>query len=351
MNKTKREIIVSNWNKFGKKNKFCRILAVAAIYAVFGYYALLQYLIGNTKRLCGIATVWLLFVVSCSFSLPAFVEVTEVGVTQQQETVKTNTELIDEILAGSEVAIIDDNDVLDGYEDADLTNENVDLYTVDEILQEEKELTEESRENTPEKEENQNTEEAIVLDKNDWKLLLINKQHPVPEDYSVELGIIKNNMKCDKRIMGDLLTMLQAAKEDGIDLVICSPYRDYNRQEVLFERKIKAYMAKGLSYMEAYMVSSQAVTVPGASEHQIGLALDIVCNNYLSLDEGFGETQAGKWLYENACQFGFIQRYPKGKEHITGIMYEPWHYRYVGEDAAGIINHKNITLEELVEGL
>ena len=88
--------------------------------------------------------------------------------------------------------------------------------------------------------------------------------------------------------------------------------------------------------MEAYQLSSQAVTVPGASEHQIGLALDIVCNSYMSLDEGFGDTKAGKWLAANSCRFGFILRYPKGKEDITGIEYEPWHFRYVGKTAAPV---------------
>ena len=145
------------------------------------------------------------------------------------------------------------------------------------------------------------------------------------------------------------MTMLQAAKADGVNLVICSPYRDLNRQEILFNRKIKAYMNKGMSYMEAYKLSSQAVTVPGASEHQIGLALDIVSDSYVSLDEGFGDTEAGKWLAEHSCEYGFILRYPLGKEYITSIEYEPWHFRYVGKDAAMLMTEQKITLEEFVE--
>ena len=89
--------------------------------------------------------------------------------------------------------------------------------------------------------------------------------------------------------------------------------------------------------------------VPGASEHQIGLALDIVCNSYMSLDEGFGDTKAGKWLAANSCRYGFILRYPKGKEDITGIEYEPWHFRYVGKAAAPVIMEQGITLEEFWE--
>ena len=143
--------------------------------------------------------------------------------------------------------------------------------------------------------------------------------------------------------------MLEAAEEDGVNLTICSPYRDLEYQQMLFNRKIERYMKRGMSYMEAYQLSSQAVTVPGASEHQIGLALDIVCNDYMSLDEGFGDTKAGKWLATNSCRFGFILRYPEGKENITGIEYEPWHFRYVGKAAATVIMEQGISLEEFWE--
>ena len=183
----------------------------------------------------------------------------------------------------------------------------------------------------------------------DWKLILINKQHSIPEDYTFELETIIGDKKCDGRIIDDLLDMLQAAKEDNVNLTICSPYRDENRQEYLFNRKINRYMNRGMSYLEAYQLSSQVVMVPGASEHQIGLALDIVCDTYIELDEGFGETDAGKWLAENSCKYGFILRYPKGKEYITLVEYEPWHFRYVGVDAAMIITEQGITLEEFWE--
>ena len=105
-------------------------------------------------------------------------------------------------------------------------------------------------------------------------------------------------------------------------------------------------MGQGMSYMEAYKLASQAVTVPGASEHQIGLALDIFCDTYTSLDEGFADTEAGKWLAEHSCEYGFTLRYPSGKEYITGIEFEPWHFRYVGKDAATIMKDENICLEE-----
>ena len=145
--------------------------------------------------------------------------------------------------------------------------------------------------------------------------------------------------------------MLKAARADGINLIICSPYRDISRQTVLFNRKIQLHMGRGETYMDAYKKASQIVTVPGASEHQVGLALDIICDTYTILDEGFGETQAGKWLQQHSKEYGFILRYPEGKEDITGIDYEPWHFRYVGKDAATIIMDNGLTLEEFVESI
>ena len=118
---------------------------------------------------------------------------------------------------------------------------------------------------------------------------------------------------------------------------------------MLFDRKIRRYMNRGMSYLEAYQLSSRAVTVPGTSEHELGLALDIICNSYTSLDEGFGDTKAGKWLAANSCRFGFILRYPEGRENITGIEYEPWHFRYVGKAAATVIMEQGISLEEFWE--
>lgn len=184
-----------------------------------------------------------------------------------------------------------------------------------------------------------------------WQLILVNKQHPIPENYTFPLGTIKNGMQCDARILDDLSAMMDAAEEDGVKLVPCSPYRDMEYQEMLFNRKINKYMNRGMSYMEAFKLSSRVVTVPGASEHQIGLALDIISDKYTTLDEGFGDTEAGKWLAENSCRYGFILRYPKGKEEITCIEYEPWHFRYVGVDAATVITQEGITLEEFWEEL
>lgn len=226
------------------------------------------------------------------------------------------------------------------------SRENTDKYTLDEILAQNSRYSELSETET----ETVSTEN-YVFDKDDWRLILVNKQHPIPDDYTVELETIKGSMQCDARIIADLIAMFQAADEDGVNLAVCSPYRDLNRQEWLFERKIKSYMKKGMSYMEAYSLASRIVMVPGASEHQLGLAIDINCDTYTSLDEGFADTDAGKWLAEHCPEYGFILRYPHGKEYITGVEYEPWHFRYVGKEAAAVITEQGICLEEFIEGL
>lgn len=244
---------------------------------------------------------------------------------------------------GDDYILLEDSDILSGYENGEREYvSDSELMSAEEILS--GNSLDELREN----------EEEAKLSKDDWSLLLINKQHSIPEDYTFELGSITTNkrtIKCDKRIIPDLLKMLQAAKDDGINLQVSSPYRDEERQVYLFNRHIKEYMRQGMSYMDAYALTSQAVTVPGASEHQIGLALDIVCDSYTYLNEGFGETQAGKWLAKHSCEYGFILRYPKGKEYITGIEYEPWHFRYVGKEAAMMIAGEDLTLEEFVDML
>ena len=155
-------------------------------------------------------------------------------------------------------------------------------------------------------------------------------------------------MQCDERIVEPLLTMMKKAQEDGVTLVICSPYRDSEKQEKLFNRKINAYMKNGYSYMDAYKMASQAVTVPGASEHQLGLAMDIYSADHKSLNEAFGDTMSGKWLAHHSWEYGYILRYPKDKEYITSIEYEPWHFRYVGEDIAAYIMENGLCLEEFI---
>lgn len=279
-----------------------------AAFFVMSFFHVCDYCKNNGKRFAVMTGTFFLFAVYSSFSFPAFI-----------------TEDV-----GNDCALVD-------------------KYDVSDILRVSEEIVSENVRETGAGSDVPETAEQQKFRSDDWRLVLINKQNSIPEDYTFQLGTIKGSMQCDKKILEDLFAMLEAAEKDGVNLTICSPYRDLEYQQMLFNRKIKRYMNRGMSYMEAYQLSSQAVTVPGASEHQIGLALDIVCNDYMSLDEGFGDTKAGKWLAANSCRFGFILRYPEGKENITGIEYEPWHFRYVGKAAAPVIMEQGITLEEFWE--
>lgn len=219
----------------------------------------------------------------------------------------------------------------------------------EEDLQEQEEETEQ-----PEEEEYDEVpgddEDGIDIDRNDWRLMLVNKQNPVPEDFEVNLCGINDSLMADERIIDDIYRMMDAAEEDGVDLMICSAYRSYKRQKTLFDNKINSLMRDGMTYLEAYRIGSMNVTVPGTSEHHLGLALDILTGSYTKMDDGFGDTDAGKWLAKNAPDFGFILRYPAGKEDITGIVYEPWHFRYVGTEYAKDITDRGLCLEEYLKG-
>lgn len=375
MKRTVEERVKFKLLKFGRKNRFCSILVVPILAISMLFLRIPGYLKSNGKRFGMMAMSFFLFTIYSSFSFPMFVTGNqEKGFDYEylEEVGASNVELAKEDEVNlDEVQILEDSDVLEDEEISKTFShgmEIVDIYGADEILkytegntkQNETDHTESDAILTHDTLQSENTNEIvtdepkteIVFDKNDWRLLLINKQNSVPDDYEPILGSIKTMkgmMKCDERIIDELLQMLADAKKDGVTLQICSPYRDFAYQTRLFNRKINRYMGMGMSYMEAYQLTSQAVTVPGASEHQIGLALDIVASNYVTLDDGFGETKAGKWLAANSSKYGFILRYPKGKEDITGIGYEPWHFRYVGVDAATIIMGEGITLEEFWE--
>lgn len=352
MKRSFRERTTGYFIQMGRRSKLLRIPAVIGLATSLLLCRLFDYCRKGTKRFACTLFILLCFMVGNSFAFPVFQEdagfVSE-AVSQDSLSVSIDSDITlvsHDNTSMDEVPILDDEDVLEGYDDAELHSmEEADKYSLTEILAENADVLESKEEVKAPEVETIN----MSFSEDDWRLVLINKQHPIPENYTFTLGnikTVKGNMKCDERIIEDLLCMMQAAKEEGVNIAICSPYRDLNRQEVLFNRKIEAYMNKGMSYMDAYTMSSQAVTVPGASEHQIGLAIDIVSDDYTTLDEGFAETDAGKWLAEHSCEYGFILRYPKGKEYITSIEFEPWHFRYVGKEAATVMTQEGITLEE-----
>ncbi len=194
-----------------------------------------------------------------------------------------------------------------------------------------------------------NIKENINSRLNDWKLILVNKENYLPDNYEVNLKTINGNMKVDERIYNDLKNMLNDAKKEDLDLLICSSYRSTSKQKKLFNDKIKEYKNKGYSDEEAYKEASYWVLIPGTSEHETGLSVDIVSIDNQVLDENQEKTKEQKWLMENSYKYGFILRYPTNKKDITGVNYEPWHYRYVGKENALQIKKLNVCLEEYIE--
>ena len=179
---------------------------------------------------------------------------------------------------------------------------------------------------------------------------LVSKLKPIPEERIFILEYVVPGKRCDTRAVQPMKDMLEAAQNEEIKLVISSAYRDNKRQDELFDQKIKKYMNYGYSYLEAYKKAANELSIPGTSEHEIGLGFDIMSEDHQKLDEAFGDTNAGIWLANNSYKYGFILRYPKGKEDITGIQYEPWHFRYVGVDVATSIYNQRSTLEEYWKG-
>lgn len=184
------------------------------------------------------------------------------------------------------------------------------------------------------------------IDVDSWELRLVNRYNLLSEDEEFDLTEIENGYYVDSRIMEPLQDMLEACRADGIDIYVRSAYREWETQELYFNNKMQIGIDSNMSYYDAYMYVTEYTALPGASEHQLGLALDLISTEYETLDAGQADTDVAKWLLEHSCEYGFILRFPEGKEDITGVEYEPWHYRYVGIDAATEIMEQGITLEE-----
>lgn len=179
-------------------------------------------------------------------------------------------------------------------------------------------------------------------------LVLVNKDHALPEDYAVELHWLKNRSCAVSELMYDAFcAMLSAGSVDGKEYVVASGYRSKEFQQQLLEEDIAAAMQlKGLTYEEAYEQETRETMPPGYSEHETGLAVDLVSLTYQMLDEGQERTAENRWLQEHCSEYGFILRYPENKEEVTGVAYESWHFRFVGKEAAQEIMSRGITLEE-----
>ncbi len=192
--------------------------------------------------------------------------------------------------------------------------------------------------------------EYVVVDPDarDWNLILANKTHRLAENLEMETKQIFSE-EVDARIYDSLVQMLEDGERDSDRrFLVCSGYRSVDFQQELFDNKIAEIRAEHpeYTYEEAYIEASTIVAIPGASEHNTGLTVDICAMDFQMLIEEYEETDEAQWLKENCYKYGFILRYPKGKEDITQIIYEPWHFRYVGVEAATEIMMQGITLEE-----
>lgn len=180
----------------------------------------------------------------------------------------------------------------------------------------------------------------------DELLTLVNYENEVPENWQVNLIAINNNQLVDKRIYDDLMAMLQDSKRAGLELLICSSYRSNEKQVQLYQEKVNEYLNQGYLKDEAESKAAFWVARPGTSEHQLGLAIDIVSKDNQRLDPSQESTIEQQWLMANSYKYGFILRYPTDKSDITKIGYEPWHYRYVGKNHARKIKELDVCLEE-----
>jgi len=181
-----------------------------------------------------------------------------------------------------------------------------------------------------------------------WYLQLANRYNFLDEDFAPQLTAVGGGHHFDARAADALLDMLEAAREEGLRPIIISTHRSIARQRTLFENQLAARMAEGMDEDEAFEAARRVVAYPGSSEHNLGLAADITSETHTALTAEFGATPEGIWLAQNAHNFGFVLRYPYHKQEITNIIYEPWHFRYVGAEHAAVMFEYGLVLEEYI---
>ena len=182
----------------------------------------------------------------------------------------------------------------------------------------------------------------ITIDEAKWHLTLVNSSYRIPDSYEPDLVYVcGSGERLDRKVAEHYEAMYNAAKKDGINLTPCSGYRSYELQERNYNNKVSFFESQGYSNKDAKVKAATIIMPPGSSEHNLGYAMDIVC-----VDEWFEDTAEFKWLTENAADYGFIMRYPKDKQDITKVIYEPWHWRYVGVELAKELKDSGLVLEE-----
>ena len=215
-------------------------------------------------------------------------------------------------------------------------------------------------------EESQDSSSAIVAESEskvivtpaassaDWNLVLVNRENQLAEEIVMELYLTESGYQIDSRIQEPYLQLMEAGKAAGMDFTMVSGYRSIEQQQTNYDVNYQNYLASGLSEEEARTKTEEYIALPNASEHITGLAVDITSTALANQEGNSGlfpdleNYHEGLWLKENAPKFGFVLRYPKEKEAITGINFEPWHFRYVGIENAMYMTEKNLTLEEYI---
>ena len=183
----------------------------------------------------------------------------------------------------------------------------------------------------------------------DYRLVLVNPWHKLPDGYEEPETVRINSdaaMSIDARAYDDYKAMMDACKAAGGDPIVRGSFRTQSQQEDLFNNKKKEYLNQGESEEQAELDAANVVAWPGTSEHQLGLAIDICSSEYPTLDENQANTKTQQWLMAHSWEYGFVLRYPVDKNGITGIIYEPWHYRYVGKEYARQMHKEDLCLEE-----
>ena len=257
------------------------------------------------------------------------------------ENGENNNDVQYEIASSEEaVNIIDNGEKLEG-DRGDVKEENEDVETKDEV-------SDKKDSNSKQDSKKQEASGNEGHDFSQWnktcekELIVVNGDNFLDEDYKVKTKVCRGK-EISSLAAENLEKMIVDAKKEGILLWISSGYRSIELQTKLFNRQVEREKSKGLSKEEAQKKASTVVAKPGTSEHNTGLAVD-----FNGVEDDFYKTKEYKWLIENAHKYGFIERYKKQWQKITGVIYEPWHFRYVGEYHAGKIKESEMCLEEYV---
>ena len=189
---------------------------------------------------------------------------------------------------------------------------------------------------------NSAAEPSTTPEDTSWSLVLVNASHPLPENWDIELIDLRYGEQVDSRMYPYLQEMFDACRADGLLPMVNSSYRSAADQQRIMDNYIADYLAQGYSKEDAKTEAKKWVAIPGTSEHQLGLAVDIDSDDLATCSN----ESVWNWMKEHCAEYGFILRYPEGKEAITGISPEPWHFRYVGKEAAQEIMTQGICLEE-----